>query len=294
MSHNITVEGGTSVRLPTAGKYCDRDIVVTAIGAPSAPVVQPLEVTENGTYTAANGVDGYSPVSVNVPIPDGYIQPSGTLEVTENGQHDVTAYASVNVNVEASGGDPNALLDAALSNTLTAIDSNVTSIVAYACRGLSKLKTVNLPNATSIGTYAFYYCTVMSSFSAPKVTTLNSYAFYNCDKMSSINFPLATSIPTQCFYSCGVLEKADFGVAKSIAASAFPYCAELVTLILRRPDDICTLANKNAFTDTPIEDGTGYVYVPAELVDSYKAASNWSTFAAQIRAIEDYPDICGG
>ena len=32
MTHNITVEGGTSVRLPTAGKYCDRDIIVTATG----------------------------------------------------------------------------------------------------------------------------------------------------------------------------------------------------------------------------------------------------------------------
>ena len=32
MTHNITVEGGTSVRLPTSGKYCDRDIVVTATG----------------------------------------------------------------------------------------------------------------------------------------------------------------------------------------------------------------------------------------------------------------------
>ena len=32
MTHNITVKGGTSVRLPTAGKYCDRDIVVTATG----------------------------------------------------------------------------------------------------------------------------------------------------------------------------------------------------------------------------------------------------------------------
>lgn len=31
-AHNITVEGGTSVRLPTAGKYCDRDIVITATG----------------------------------------------------------------------------------------------------------------------------------------------------------------------------------------------------------------------------------------------------------------------
>lgn len=32
MSFNIEVEGGTSVRLTTAGKYCDRDIVVTAYG----------------------------------------------------------------------------------------------------------------------------------------------------------------------------------------------------------------------------------------------------------------------
>lgn len=32
MTHNITIEGGSSVRLPTAGKYCDRDIIVTAAG----------------------------------------------------------------------------------------------------------------------------------------------------------------------------------------------------------------------------------------------------------------------
>lgn len=32
MSFNITVEGGSSVRLPTKGKYCDRDIIVTATG----------------------------------------------------------------------------------------------------------------------------------------------------------------------------------------------------------------------------------------------------------------------
>ena len=33
---NIEVEGGKAVRLPTAGKYCDRDIVVTATGGGSA------------------------------------------------------------------------------------------------------------------------------------------------------------------------------------------------------------------------------------------------------------------
>lgn len=33
---NITVEGGKSVKLPTGGKYCDRDIVITATGGGSS------------------------------------------------------------------------------------------------------------------------------------------------------------------------------------------------------------------------------------------------------------------
>lgn len=32
MTHNIEVEGGKTVRLPTAGKCCDRDILITATG----------------------------------------------------------------------------------------------------------------------------------------------------------------------------------------------------------------------------------------------------------------------
>jgi hypothetical protein len=55
------------------------------------------------------------------------------------------------------------------------------------------------------------------------------------------------------------------------------------------------MSNKtNIFASTPIASGTGYIYVPAALVDSYKGATNWSTYAAQIRAIEDYPEITGG
>lgn len=74
MSFDITVRGGTAVRLPTAGKYCADDIVVTATGGGGAaadPVIEPLEVTENGTYEAPAGVDGYSPVIVNVPTGGG-------------------------------------------------------------------------------------------------------------------------------------------------------------------------------------------------------------------------------
>lgn len=39
------------------------------------PLILPKEITENGTYRATEeGANGYSPVVVNVPIPDGYIE----------------------------------------------------------------------------------------------------------------------------------------------------------------------------------------------------------------------------
>lgn len=49
-------------------------------------------------------LDGISSVTVDVPIPDGYVVPEGTKEITENGTHDVSGYAEAVVNVESSGG----------------------------------------------------------------------------------------------------------------------------------------------------------------------------------------------
>lgn len=64
MSHNITVEGGSSVRLPTAGKYCDRDIVITAKGGGGGSGSDDLPagyrrvdyIQFNGTQTVDTGI----------------------------------------------------------------------------------------------------------------------------------------------------------------------------------------------------------------------------------------------
>ena len=42
-------------------------IVARSVQWDGAPVIETLSVTANGTYTAPSGVDGYSPVTVNVP-----------------------------------------------------------------------------------------------------------------------------------------------------------------------------------------------------------------------------------
>lgn len=102
-------------------------------GGDVAPVVGTLEATENKTYLAKDAnLDGYSQVVVNVQpalqeksatptkaqqvvtpeegfyglskvtvakIPDSYVVPTGTVEITANGTHDVSGKASATVNV---------------------------------------------------------------------------------------------------------------------------------------------------------------------------------------------------
>lgn len=58
MSFNITVEGGTSVRLPTAGKYCDRDIVVTANGGSENYAKFTVKPTSTTSVTITNPLGG--------------------------------------------------------------------------------------------------------------------------------------------------------------------------------------------------------------------------------------------
>ena len=98
---------------------------------------------------------------------------------------------------------------------------------------------------------------------------------------------------TGSFLGCSNLEKIEFDVLEEMKNADFYQCSALTAVIIRSPA-VCTMSDSNAFKSTPIASGTGYVYVPAALVDSYKAATNWSVYADQIRAIEDYPDICGG
>lgn len=62
-----------------------------------------ITITENDTYdTTGTDYDGFSEVTVNVPIPEGYIVPTGAKSITENGTDiDVAQYATVNVSVSA-------------------------------------------------------------------------------------------------------------------------------------------------------------------------------------------------
>ena len=89
-------------------------------GEPTPTQEKTIDITENGTHTVTPD-EGYAlskvMANVNVPIPEGYIKPNGTLEVTENDTFDVTDKVSVNVNVPT--GDPGGFAETVTEITMS-------------------------------------------------------------------------------------------------------------------------------------------------------------------------------
>ena len=199
--------------------------------------------------------------------------------------------------VDVIGDD--ALTDSVIMRTVTeVIDQHINTISDYAFYGCTALKTVIGANVTGIRSDCFTGCTALETVSFPALKVLDGY-FRNCTALKNVDLPQVKDIRKQyAFEKCTALERIDLplcthiGVGTSYACCAFRACSSLSVAILRS-STMCKLDDVSDFSDTPISKGTGYIYVPKALIESYQAHEKWSTYANQFRAIEDYPEICG-
>lgn len=81
LADKIRTKGGTS-----GGMVFPAGFLSSVDALPDKPVIRSIEVTENGTYSAPDGVDGYSPVIVNVEASGGGNHASGTYTPTSDNQ----------------------------------------------------------------------------------------------------------------------------------------------------------------------------------------------------------------
>lgn len=125
------------------------------------------------------------------------------------------------------------------------------------CTGLTSVTIGN--SVTRIGYDAFYRCSVLTSVAVGNgVTSIGFDAFKFCSGLSSITLPDSIT---------------------SIESGAFSGCSGLtsVTLTALIPPTL----GSSAFSNT----NNCPIYVPAESVDAYKLATNWSEYASRIQAI---------
>ena len=104
----------------------------------------------------------------------------------------------------------------------------------------------------------------IKEFRDENVTIIGTFAFAVKDKLTLVDVPNVANI----------------------GANAFLWTDALKTLILRK-NSVCNLEATNALTGTQFYYNRGNIYVPDNLVDSYKSATNWSTFAAVITPLSE-------
>ncbi len=93
---------GVSLTLTAPGRELEGISSVTA-DIVTEPNLQYKYITENGSHYPDEGYDGLSDVYVNVPVPDGYLKPSGSYHIGANGTFNIAKYENVEVNIRNSG-----------------------------------------------------------------------------------------------------------------------------------------------------------------------------------------------
>jgi hypothetical protein len=197
------------------------------------------------------------------------------------------------------------------------IPSSVTSIEYYAFYYCTSLISVNIPSSvTSIGEHAFYYCAGLTSITVDdantaycsvddalldkarttliycpegktgtyiipsSVTNIGSYAFCSCSGLTSVTIPSSvTNIGSFGFYRCSALTKISIpALVTDIGNAAFYGCSSLANITVNATTPP-TLDGLYVFS----ENKSGrYIYVPSASVDTYKSATNWSSYASYI------------
>lgn len=124
------------------------------------------------------GYDGLSKVVVDA-IPDEYIEPIGTIEITQNGTHDVSNYANADINIPTGADEyfTGEIIGAAYSSGKTIQES------------LKKIPA--LANKTSEVKYLYYSCRNAESIDTSLIDTSNSTAldamFGYCEKVVDLD-----------------------------------------------------------------------------------------------------------
>lgn len=149
--------------------------------------------------------------------------------------------------------------------------------------GCNKLTSV--PNSdilTSIGQQCFSFNSSLTDLDLLKVESIGPFAFAQCGNIRTIRLPSIISLTANIFNNSNGIQVVELGeTCTSVINSAFSGCRIDLTLIMRA-------VNPPPLNGTFMLGSGGSVIsirVPAESVQAYKSAANWSNYAPIISAI---------
>ncbi|MCQ2266309.1 MAG: leucine-rich repeat domain-containing protein [Bacteroidaceae bacterium] len=171
--------------------------------------------------------------------------------------------------------------------TSITIPKGVTSIEDYTFERCTKLANVTLPSGlVNIGECAFQACDFKYITLPKTLKTIGTEAFEFCDKLHDVTIPdEVTSIGESAFSNCTGLVWASIGPGvTNIGEYAFWRCdaAESFTIRGEVPP---TFGEKAFDSDKAGIFSKRTLYVPAQLLNTYKESSKWSPYFGKITNI---------
>lgn len=184
-----------------------------------------------------------------------------------------------------------ATVDRLVSRTITELEEDGIDVLrGYALSSCKSLETVVMPNLIEAGSYAFSNCIAIQHITSncfPLLKTINSYAFNVCTNLVDAVFPSATGLKSNAFNGCTKLEMIDLSGSNKVTLSSnvFSNCSNLKHLIIR--STTMSTCSSSSLSGTAIANGEGAVYVPTDLISTYKANTYWKNYI--IASISSYP-----
>lgn len=174
MSFNFEIESNASVRLKTAGKYCDRDIIVTA-------------------KSGGGGNDN---------LFDSFL--AGTLEEVDNATAtSIKKYTFDQMTSLKKAHFPNVITvgEYAFNGCSNLSDINMPKVETCGINAFYGIaaKSIEFPELLSVPNNAFAYCPNLTYVRMQKAITLSFNAFYTCQKLNKADFENVQSIQSQAF-----------------------------------------------------------------------------------------------
>lgn len=201
-----------------------------------------------------------------------------------------------------SGGDTYEVARQIVDRTITEYNDYLTSIGDYAFAHCSNLESINVENVESLGVYAFLLCkSLKGEYRFEKLTSIGGGAFCGAGSwgngcaIETLEFDVLETLTagsismTSQTSANSKIKNVYFGNLKTIPSGNTFYYTPINSIVIAT-NQLCSLGSTNIFLNSNIAKGTGYIYVPQALLEEYKVATNWSTYANQFRAIEDYVD----
>ena len=174
------------------------------------------------------------------------------------------------------------------------IPEGVTSIPSDSFREYTVLTKVVFPESiTSINGSAFMDCESLSGeLYLPNLQSLGSYVFRGCAITKITSLGVITEITqgaanNAVFHSCTKLTEVRLpSTLTTLGSYAFRNCTSLSTVICEAVNP--PTVGVNPFYLTPIDSGTGFIYVPDASLEAYKTATNWSQYSDRIYPLSVY------